>query len=94
MEVNIVWIRSSVSIAILLVGVDAGRAASIIVAAANSTPEAKARADLVCGGKDDQVVLLSSLTRAVISRSVVTPSGLALTRIKRTRVSSLTGLPL
>ena len=35
-------------------------AASIVVAAVNSTPQAKAKADLVCTGKADQVKLLKS----------------------------------
>ncbi|MBI4556509.1 MAG: hypothetical protein HY706_02915 [Candidatus Hydrogenedentes bacterium] len=38
--------------------------ASIIVAASNSSPESKARADLVCDGTDDQVELRTSLTKA------------------------------
>lgn len=38
--------------------------ASIIVAAANSLPEAKAKADFICDGIDDQVALLASLTSA------------------------------
>src|SRR6266567_312244 len=44
-------------------GWDAG-AASIIVAASNSTKEAKARADMICEGKTDQVKLLQSFTKA------------------------------
>src|SRR5260370_38332442 len=51
---------------ILLIGslAQAVGAASIIVAAANSTKEAKARADFICRGKNDQIKLLASLTRA------------------------------
>ena len=41
-----------------------GRTASIVVAASNSSEEAKAGADLVCDGIDDQVELRESLTRA------------------------------
>lgn len=40
------------------------KAASIIVASSNSTPEAKRRADIICDGKDDQVELLKSITKA------------------------------
>ena len=42
-------------------------AASIAVAASNSSPEAKSRADLVCDGKDDQVELLESITRCGVT---------------------------
>ena len=38
--------------------------AAIIVAASNSLPEEKAKADIVCDGKDDQVELLASITKA------------------------------
>ncbi|MDO8303743.1 MAG: hypothetical protein Q7T18_10920, partial [Sedimentisphaerales bacterium] len=40
------------------------QAASIIVASSNSTLESKRRADLICDGKDDQVELLKSITKA------------------------------
>ena len=46
-----------------LVGSSAG-AASFIVAASNSTKEAKARADMICDGKKDQINLLRSFTKA------------------------------
>ncbi|HWD18983.1 MAG TPA: hypothetical protein VHB20_06860 [Verrucomicrobiae bacterium] len=39
-------------------------AASLVVAAANSSPESRARADLVCSGHGDQATLLASLTKA------------------------------
>lgn len=42
--------------------------ASILVAAHNSTPESKRRADLICDGRDDQVELLASLQAALTVR--------------------------
>lgn len=49
--------------------------AAIIVAASNSLPEEKAKADLVCDGKDDQVELLEAIGRApqVITRAAGQP---------------------
>ncbi len=47
-----------------LVGTSVARPAAVTVAAANSAPAVKARADLICDGKDDQVELLASITRA------------------------------
>jgi len=44
--------------------VGAAHAASVIVAPSNASGKAKARADLVCDGKDDQVELHQSLTSA------------------------------
>ena len=52
------------SLGLLLSGWQLADAGAIIVAAANSTAESKRRADLVCDGKDDQVELLASFTRA------------------------------
>lgn len=50
---------------ILLLALGAGaHAASIVVAPASATKKAKARADFVCDGQDDQVELLKSLTQA------------------------------
>lgn len=38
-------------------------AASIVVAATNSTKEAKAKADIICTGRNDQIKLMASLIR-------------------------------
>ncbi|MDE0183844.1 MAG: hypothetical protein OXP71_00140 [Candidatus Poribacteria bacterium] len=47
-----------------LVSTSVSHAASIIVAASNSSPESKERADFICDGTNDQVKLLESITRA------------------------------
>jgi hypothetical protein len=57
--------REAVVAALLcLVAGSATEPAAVTVAAANSAPAAKAKADLICDGKDDQVELLASITRA------------------------------
>ena len=52
------------SVALVLISASVSRAASIIVAASNSSAESKNRADFICGGNNDQVHLLASITRA------------------------------
>ena len=59
-----VFSRPAAGIAVMLVPTGVAHDASLIVAAANSTPESKTRADYVCDGKDDQIELLASITRA------------------------------
>jgi hypothetical protein len=46
------------------------QAANIIVAAANSSKETKARADFICDGKQDQIKLLASFPRAGRTKTV------------------------
>ena len=48
----------------LLVCVVSAEGAVVTVAPADAPAEAKAKADLVCDGKNDEVELLSSITRA------------------------------
>ena len=52
------------SVALVLISASVSRAASIIVAASNSSAESKNRADFICDGNNDQVHLLASITRA------------------------------
>jgi hypothetical protein len=56
----------------ILMGLVAGNSqgADIIVAAANSPTEAKARADIICDGTGDQIKLLASFTRAGRTKTV------------------------
>ena len=53
------------------------QAAAVVVAPVDATPRAKARADLVCDGQDDEVKLLQSLqfARRYVVRHATAPSG-------------------
>ena len=44
--------------------------AAIVVAAEDSLPVEKAKADLICDGKDDQVELAASLAKATFQKPV------------------------
>ena len=59
------------SLFLLLVMVADRLPAAIVVAAADSLPEEKSRADLVCDGIDDQVELAASLARARTGEAVI-----------------------
>ena len=59
------------SVFLLLVMVADRLPAAIVVAAADSLPEEKSRADLVCDGIDDQVELAASLARARTGEAVI-----------------------
>lgn len=52
------------AITLVLVMASLGQAASVTVAPSNAPPGVRAKADLVCDGRDDQVELLASITRA------------------------------
>ena len=53
-----------IALVLISLATRASGAASIVVAAANSSKEARTRADIVCRGKSDQVKLLASLRKA------------------------------
>ena len=59
-------------VAILLLCISSAPiSAAIVVAAADSLPEEKSRADLVCDGQDDQEELAASLARARMGEAVI-----------------------
>lgn len=51
-------------IAVLAAFAGGANAGTVVVAPSDAPPEARAKADLVCDGKDDQVELLKSITKA------------------------------
>ncbi len=67
---TMIKLELTAAVSLALMSFADAQAASITVAATNSTPEAKRRADIICDAKDDQVKLLSSFTRGTRGKTV------------------------
>ena len=86
-------LKRSMLCVVLVLSISTVSRAAIIVAASNSIPEEKAKADIVCNGKNDQIELLASITKANLFDVVVDKDPGAQQTVKCYGRHSVTWLP-